>query len=372
MVPANQSFPGGAFEGAEDEGVVIVGSINCSAYAVVFEAEGFTLSFPTQLLQVALDDAQERVLITHPNYPRWTIYSLDLEIVQHPALHRFGLRDQLAEVKEQALGPSRHTKMVYGVVGVIVALFLTLWLFANPLLGVIANNLPASWEAKIGQAAFKEIKEDFEFTSDPLLTNRVHLVAQRLKRGLPHDAPKFTFHVADSGVVNAFALPGGTVIVLRGLIEDASPEELAGVLAHEMAHITEKHSMRELAQRQGPLLIAKYVFGGDGALAMMTAGAAFFGHMKYSRENERAADNEAWEILVRANIDPRGLTSFFRKLEKTEGKMKIPDMFSTHPPTSDRIGYLEDRWSNAPKKSGFEPIAAGPQPPKKGPDDFFK
>lgn len=270
MVPADQSFPGGAFQGDEGQGTITMGSIIVSSVAIRFEAEGMALSFPTTGVELDLDEAGERVLITHPNYPGWTIYSLDNGILEHPGLQRFALKDRLAELKHEVAGPTRHTKMVFGALAAIVLAVLGLWLFSNPLLGFIANNIPASWEGRIGEAAFKEMGEEFEFTNDPALTNRVHAVAKRLNRGLPPGAPKFTFYVADSREVNAFALPGGRVVVLRGLIEEATPEELAGVIAHEMAHITEKHSMRALAQRLGPMLIAQYVFGGDGALAMST------------------------------------------------------------------------------------------------------
>jgi beta-barrel assembly-enhancing protease len=367
MALANQ-FPGGAFQGVEDEvTVTTIGTISVSSYVILFEGEALTMSLPTQNLRVDLDESAEKVLLTHPNFPGWTIYSLDVEIVEHPSLQRFGLKKRLAELQEETAGPSKHAKRVYTVLAVIVGLFVCLWAFSNQITSMIVESLPKEWETKIGQAAFEELKEDFEFSKDPILTNRVYLVAQRLKRGLPYDAPKFSFYVADTPVVNALALPGGTVVVMRGLIEDSDANELAGVIAHEMAHVTQKHSMRAIAQRMGPIFIAKYVFGGEGALAAMTAGAAYIGGLQYSRENERAADNEAWEILVRANVDPRSLAQYFRKMSRTERRgVKIPDMFSTHPPTTERISYLEERWRSSAKTSGFEPVQGGSQPERGG------
>lgn len=361
MVPTRQNFPGGAFKGAEENAVATIGTINVSAYALQFESDAFTLSFPTQHLQIDLDESGERIVMTHPNYPDWTLYTLDLEIVDHPALQRFGLKHTLADLRDQTAGPSRHAKMVYGILGVLAALFLSLWIFGNQIVGTIAESLPREWETKIGQAAFKDLKQEFKITNDAPLTNRVRLVAQRLKKGLPHSAPNFTFHVADTPISNALALPDGTIVVMRGLLEDSTPEELAGVLAHELAHVIEKHSMRQLAQRIGPTFIAQYLFGGDGALAMLTAGATYLGSLEYSRENEREADDKAWDILVAANIDPRGLADYFRKLRRGEGRRSAPDIFSTHPATTERIKYLDDRWAKAAKKSGFERIDAGPE-----------
>jgi predicted Zn-dependent protease len=226
--------------------------------------------------------------------------------------------------------------------------------------------LPAEWETKLGKEAFAEIRGIFTLTDDPTLTNRVYLVTQRLKKGLPHDAPKFQCHVSDFPIVNAIALPGGDVVVFGGLLEDATPDELAAVLAHEMAHVIEKHAMRQIAQEAGPAFVAKYIFGGDSALSALMAGASTLGQLQYSRGNERQADRLAFSILLQANIDPRGLANFFRKIERMEKKQgHDDDLFSTHPPTSERIRNLEKLWEDSPKKSGFEPVNGGPDLPQK-------
>jgi predicted Zn-dependent protease len=161
--------------------------------------------------------------------------------------------------------------------------------------------------------------------------------------------------------VNAFALPGGKVIVMRGLLEEATPDELAGVLAHEVSHVIQKHGMRQLAQLVGPMLIVEYLFNQSGAVSAMVAMSAMFSTLQYSRDNETEADDKAWDIMMKANIDPRSLTEFFRKLRKIEGKNSGgPDIFSTHPATSERIKKLEGRWQNTPRKTGFVPVNGGP------------
>lgn len=368
MAEADQIFSGGAFQG-DDDSLTTMGSITVSPFGVQFEAEAFTLSLPTQDLVIDLDETGERVFMSHPNYPGWTIYSLDLALIEHRCLQRFGLKKKLADLQYQAHGPSRHAVKVYATLGILALSLFSLWAFTDTILGVIVNTLPAEWETKVGRAAFEEMETEFEMTDEPELTNRVHLVTQRLKKGLPYDAPKFQFFVADSGMVNAFALPGGKVIVMRGLIEDATAEELAGVLAHEMAHVTERHGMRALAQMVGPMFITKYVFGGDSALSALIAGTAFIGGLQYSRDNEREADSEGWQILRRANIDPRGLTQFFKKMKREEGDDDDADhMLSTHPATAERIQRLEELWLKSEKKSGFEPLQAGPQPARSAPE----
>jgi beta-barrel assembly-enhancing protease len=363
---ADNIFTGGAYEG-DDDSVATMGSITVSQFSLKFESESFTLDFPTQALQVHLDN-DSRVFFAHPNYPNWKIYSLDSGIIEHRSLQRFGLKKRLEELQYQHSGPSKHARQVFAVLGGLVACFLGLWIFSDAILGIIVNVMPAEWEKKVGNVAFAEMSEEFELTKEPALTNRLYLVAVRLKKGLPYDAPKFEFHVADEPILNAFALPNGKVIVMRGLLEQADAEELAGVLAHEMSHVIQKHGMRAIAQMIGPSLIAKYIFGGNSALAAFTKGAAMLGGLQYSRENERQADAEAWDILVRANIDPRALTRFFRQIKREEGKhADSADVFSSHPATTERIQLLEKKWNESPKKSSFQPVNAGQQPPKTEP-----
>jgi predicted Zn-dependent protease len=166
-------------------------------------------------------------------------------------------------------------------------------------------------------------------------------------------------------IVNAIALPGGDVIVLEGLLEDATPDELAAVLAHEMAHVIEKHAMRQIAQEIGPAFVGQYIFGGDSALNALMIGASALGQLHYSRANERHADQLAFEILLRANIDPRSLANFFKKIEKIEKKTGSQnDLLSTHPPTAERINSLSKLWDESPKKTGFEKVNGGPDIPQ--------
>lgn len=362
MDEADQSFTGGAFQGGDDS-LAAMGTIALSQFSLKFETDAFTIDMPTRELQVDLDESGERVLFSHPNFPNWKVYCLDTVILNHRGLQRFGLKQRLEDLKYGQSDAAKHTKKVFVALSVLVACMVGLWLGSDLILGVIVNTLPARWEQQVGNTAFAEITADTEFTKEPSLTNRLYLVTERLKRGVPYGAPKFNFVVADDPLINACALPNGQVVVNRGLIETADPDELAGVLAHEMAHVIEKHGMRAIAQMIGPLLIAKYIFGGDSALAAFTAGAAILGGLQYSRGNEHDADAKAWQILMQANIDPRALSRFFREIRRSEGRgASATDIFSTHPATSERIDRLNELWEKSPKKSGFAPVNGGPDP----------
>jgi predicted Zn-dependent protease len=140
--------------------------------------------------------------------------------------------------------------------------------------------------------------------------------------------------------VNAFALPGGEVFVLTGLLEKAgSVEQLAGVLAHELGHVAHRHGMRVLAHRLGLGAALGLVFGGfDQIVDALAVAATDLERLAFSREQERDADAFGIELLLRAGIDPRGLPEFFGQLEG----YRLPDWLATHPAPSDRRQRILD------------------------------
>ena len=134
-----------------------------------------------------------------------------------------------------------------------------------------------------------------------------------------------------------------------GLILKAdSPEEVLGVMAHELAHVEEQHSMRNLVEMVGLYALVSTFFGDvSGVAAILVNNAPFLLSMKFSRDHEHEADTVGFEYLMRANIDPRGLVSFFEKIKKESEESNLPDMddalnvLSTHPATDKRIKSLK-------------------------------
>ena len=145
--------------------------------------------------------------------------------------------------------------------------------------------------------------------------------------------------------MNAFAVPGGYVYVNRGLIEATdNMAELAGVLAHEVAHVEERHSVEQMEKAQGANLglTAAYVLLGRQPSGVEQAGVNVLGSAifaGFSRDAEREADEQAIPLLVGAGIDPRGLTSFFQELMSMQQRRasSVEQWFSTHPTTAERI-----------------------------------
>ena len=168
------------------------------------------------------------------------------------------------------------------------------------------------------------------------------------------DGPRFpyTFDVANSREVNAFALPGGPIWINRGTIDAAQTEaQLAGVIAHEIAHIANRHAAEQITKgtfANVGLGILGAILGGDGRasqIAQLGAGiAAQATMMKFSRDAEREADTKALQYMRRAGYDPRGMVEFLRIL-RTQGRDggSAATFFSSHPAPADRINRLQQQ-----------------------------
>jgi len=131
------------------------------------------------------------------------------------------------------------------------------------------------------------------------------------------------------------------------LLKAEAPEEILGVMAHELAHVEMQHSMRNLVEMLGLYAVISAVFGDvSGTAAILVNNAPYLLKMKFSRDHEREADTRGFEYLMKANLDPRGLVEFFRKIQQEQQESSTPNMegalsiLSTHPATDERINNL--------------------------------
>jgi predicted Zn-dependent protease len=157
------------------------------------------------------------------------------------------------------------------------------------------------------------------------------------------------FTIVNSREVNAFAVPGGWIYINRGLIERAENlSQLAGVLAHEIGHVTQRHSVQQMQQAQGAnagvsllCTLTKVCEGGAGQAAINVGGSALFA--KFSRSDESEADAEAVRTTIRAGYDPRGIPGMFRILlaEQQRNPSVLEGFFLTHPLAADRVTATE-------------------------------
>jgi predicted Zn-dependent protease len=200
-------------------------------------------------------------------------------------------------------------------------------------------------EIALGKQAAMEVEKSSKMITDPVVTEYVNRIGQNLVRNSDAKVP-FTIKVIDSDQINAFALPGGFFYVNSGLILRADEEaELAGVMGHEIAHVAARHGTRnatkgEIAQFATiPLiLLGPGGWAGYGLYEGLNA-AIPLGFLKFSRDNEREADYLGLQYMYKAGYDPNAFVSFFEKIEAEERRTpgSIPKVFSTHPPTPDRV-----------------------------------
>jgi predicted Zn-dependent protease len=205
-------------------------------------------------------------------------------------------------------------------------------------------------EIEIGQQANAQVRKEVPELRDAQVAEYIRSIGRRLARQAAGPKYPYTFTVADYREINAFALPGGPVWIHRGVLHAATNEsQVAGVLAHEVAHIDQRHAAGQLTKAMmanlGLGLLGAVLGNGGGASAAQTA-ASFLTNgifLKFSRDDEREADAVGLQLLRRAGWDGRGMVELFeilqREAKRNPGSVEV--FFSSHPPPQDRIARLQ-------------------------------
>src|SRR4030042_711542 len=237
---------------------------------------------------------------------------------------------------------------------------LLLWILAcgtNPVTGKQELMLLSETdEIKLGQETDLQVVREYGLYEDPKLTADLNGICQRL--GKHSHRPNLTYHFKglDASVLNAFAAPGGYVYFPRGILATLNNEaELAGVMGHEIGHITARHSAQQYSRAQlaqiglgvGSLFIDSSVLAG---LAQLGVGMLF---LRFSRDNERQADDLGGEYSSRGGYDVSQMANFFETLERMNpgsDRSGLPGWFSTHPNPVDRVQVVRARARNWQQK----------------------
>jgi predicted Zn-dependent protease len=209
---------------------------------------------------------------------------------------------------------------------------LVLW-GARGLAEAAAMRLPPAMDEQLGRPTWAALEMSGQRCDDPALEDYVQGILKPLLDALGTTPFRFQLMVVEDDAVNAFALPGGFVVVNSALLAKAeSGEEVAAVLAHELSHVTLRHSTRRLAGSLGVSAALALVLGvvDVGAPAYTLA---YLAGLSYGRDQEREADEQGQELLGRAGISPIGMATFF---ERMRALAQPPELLSTHPDPGDR------------------------------------
>jgi Zn-dependent protease with chaperone function len=258
-----------------------------------------------------------------------------------------GLREAIGDVAPavmRRLQARRNTpKIVAWCLGALGAASAA-YVWGAPLLAdSLAPKVPVSWEASFGRTALDELAPARERCGDSAALADLRVVVDRLRSALPASSYDFRVSVVRDSAINAFAMPGGFIIVNSGLLgATKTPEELAGVLAHEMQHVAHRHTTRAVI-REAPLRIALSALSGGGAEIGTAANVAgTLGVLRYRRGDEAEADRDGIRLLAAARVDPSGMVAFMRTLEaRHEDAPRVVGYLSTHPHTANRVKALE-------------------------------
>ena len=225
-----------------------------------------------------------------------------------------------------------------------------------------STTLSLADEYKIGLMIVRSLRDAGQIVEDPEINEYLQSLGMRLASQAHEGAHRFTFFAVRDSSINAFALPGGFIGVNAGLVKATRSEaELAGVLAHEIAHVTQRHIARSLQNAgranlaSAAAMLAAILIGAttgvpsDAVLGSVTAaqGLAAQSQINYTRANEAEADRVGINILAASGFDPVGMPEFFGTMQQRSGGAgrNIPALLRTHPVTSERIAETRDRAS---------------------------
>lgn len=334
-----------------------MGTIGFNRWRMRFEAEGLDLEIPLERMQI--EQFKKRVHFVDPEQPDWSVFTGNPRVLREPhLLQQVNTGDQLRAIRNRA-----ELKRALVITAGFVAVFAILIQAGSVLVGMMVRSLaarvPPEWEQQLGDDALKQLAKHLTFVEDPKLKAQLDQAAAPLLAALPPSTPQLKFYIVEFPLPNACALPGGNVVVTTDLLALADrPEEIAGTVAHEVAHLTQKHLLRRVISASGPYLIFKMFAGdGHGLLGALGDGSQLLVRQSFSQEYELEADSVGWDYLVAAHIDPRGLADMLRKLKGVQDSR--PEMqpqlqaFSSHPATEKRIQRLEAKWEKLKVKSGF-------------------
>ena len=276
-------------------------------------------------------------------------YALTLDAGAARALHGV-LPSSLSAELERLDQASRRTErrgrrtipiVFFVFVGLPLLALLVLFLMRDAIVDAALRRLPTTVDTEVGRLAHQQVTSSGKIVESGPAVEAVRAMGARLVAAAPAHEFAFRFEVMRDPSVNAFAMPGGVIVVHTGLLAAAeSPDEVAGVLAHEVTHVLHRHSMRQLVFAVGLAGAVQLLIGSpEGAAGVLAESASELSSLGFSRDQERDADLGGLDLLRDAHLPAAGLIRFFDVLKKSPAP---PALISSHPPAEDRATQLAE------------------------------
>ena len=323
---------------SREPGLVII-----DTHSVHFKGGDWSYTFTAEELQVTLGGANDHLIFFRSiRQPEIHFYTDDSRVLEHGLFANY---PSLVKTNRQSSSPYAKAFGLFLMVAlVIIGLFVGLFfMFKDPLIEAAAHKVPFTWEQKLGEQMFSVVTAGHTLVDNDSLKKEFVTALRPLLDEATTQGFTPELYFAINPEINAFALPGGKVVINSGLIEHAHDwEEVGGVLAHELAHVIRRHHVRSTLNELGLSVVFSALLGDLGALTQ--TGSSLAG-LSNSRKFETEADETGWNLLTQANMDPSGMIRFFEILKKEYGTemSKNITFLSTHPDVDARIQNLQEK-----------------------------
>lgn len=325
------------------------GDIYFDGIHLVFQNQNRKVQFVLSQIKVHFGGTSGRLAFVQCNgKPNHTMQISDFSIFAHKAF-----KDHPEVIAMQKRRKAHKNVMIASVVFAALLIMAPLYFIMidkSSLSRAVAGYVPIEVEEMLGEKLFEmQIKGSSALIKDADVKYEFNKLAYPIVKAIENDTPyKFKFHILDTPTINAFAVPGGHIVFHAGLILAAeTPEEIQGVIAHEIAHITHRHSLQQMIHSIGTWVFISALTAGAGDLVGMVAqNVGTLSVKSYSREQETEADVTGFEYLIMASIDPAGMVRFFDLLMKEEpnyADSAFYQILSTHPGSEDRKLLLQKK-----------------------------
>ncbi len=328
------------------------GNLHLNSVGVIFKSEEMNYEISYRDLSIYAGGAGNRfVFFKDKGQEDISFYTAEKSVLKNVFIH-----SNPNFSRDISHSKKKLNKLLVGslvVMAFILLLIGGLYLSKDRMVKELASQVPIEWEKKVGDKLFSTMFLQYDFIKNDSLKKEFLTVASPLLHQVEKQGYKIELYFVKDPTINAFALPGGKVVVQTGLIENAkSWEEVMGVLGHELAHVTQRHHVRGIIDNIGIFTILSATIGDMSALAGTFANmGADLASLSNSRSFENEADKTGWDYLVNARIKPSGLITFFqtiKKVNETELESTVKEsidlsFLSTHPDMQNRIHNLKQK-----------------------------